>query len=192
MSQLRDTVDSQGPLGRVGAETLALLLAWNGASWDRLRAGADSGDAIAVSALGILRTLSGKAAFNGATWDRWRNNINVTVLASAVRAATNQSTDQVNYNARGLHVVFDITVAPGVDSVTATIQGKDPVSDKYYTVLAGAAQTAVGTVVMRVYPGLAAAANLVANDVLPRTWRVNVAHSGAGNFTYSVGASLIL
>lgn len=192
MSQLRDTADGQGPIGSPGAETLAMLMAFNGTSFDRLRSGADNGDAVAVQALGLLRNAAEGFLFNGSTWDRRRGNVNDAVLASAVRSATNQSPDQVNHNARGLILVFDITAVPGVDTVTLTIQGKDETSGKYYTILAGAAQSAVGTVVMRVYPGLSATANLTANDVLPRNWRVNVAHSAATNFTYSVGAALIL
>lgn len=115
----------------------------------------------------------------------------VTVLASAVRAATNNSVDLKNKNYRGLHLVIDMTVVPGVDTVTFTIQGKDPLSGKYYTILASAAIVAVSTVVLKVYPGLTAAANLVASDVLPEDWRVLATHSAATNFTYSVGAQLV-
>ena len=112
----------------------------------------------------------------------------LTALASAVRAAATTSADQSNHSARGVMVVFDITAVPGTDTVTLTIQGKDPVSGKYFTLLAGASQAATATVVMRVFPGATAAANLAANDCLPATWRVSVAHSASSNFTYSVGA----
>ena len=137
-----------------------------------------------LMALGVL--------YNGAGWDKARNNIDATILASAARTATTASADQTNFNGRGLHLVFDITAVPGADTVTLTIQGKDALSGAYYTILAGAAQVGTGTIVMRVYPALTAAANLTASDVLPRTWRVNVVHSGAGSFTYRVGASVIL
>lgn len=118
-------------------------------------------------------------------------NKDLTVLASAVRAATNNSADQKNLNYRGLHLIIDVTAVPGVDTVTFTIQGKDPLSGKYYTILASAAIAAAGTTVLKVYPGLTAAANAVANDVLPEDWRVAVTHSAASNFTYSVGAQLV-
>jgi len=75
--------------------------------------------------------------------------------------------------------------------VTFTIKGKDPLSGKYYTLLASAAIVAASTVVLRVYPGLTAVANLVASDVLPLDWRVEVTHSAGSNFTYSVGAQLV-
>lgn len=119
-------------------------------------------------------------------------NVEVTALGSAARTATTNSADMTNDAGRGLDLTFDITAVPGVQTVTLTIQGKDPASGKYYTLLAGAAQSATGTLRMRVYPGLTAAANVDANGSLPKTWRVSVAHSGAGSFTYSVGGSVLL
>lgn len=119
-------------------------------------------------------------------------NLTYSVLASAVRAAANNSDDQLNQFARGASIVIDITAVPGVDTVTFTIQGKDPTSGKYYTILASPALSATGTLVLRIFPGLVAAANATVNDVLPRAWRVSVAHSAGSNFTYSVGASLQL
>ena len=118
-------------------------------------------------------------------------NRSVTVFASLARTATENSADLKNRSCRGLVLTIDMTVEPGVDTVTFTIQGKDPLSGKYYTILASAALTAVATTVLRVYPGLTAAANLVASDVLPSDWRVTATHSGATTTTYSVGAQLI-
>ena len=115
----------------------------------------------------------------------------VTLLASAVRAAANTSADQENWDAKGVVIVLDITSVPTTDTITLTIQGKDPASGKYYTILAGAAQVAAATVVMRVYPGLTAISNLTFGDALPNHWRVSIAHSAASNFTYSVGASYL-
>ncbi len=130
--------------------------------------------------------------FNGSTWDRRRGNTDITVLASAARTASVNSADLTNYNARGLHLVIDVTAVTATPSITVTIQGKDALSGQYYTVLASAAITAVGTTVLRVYPGLTAAANAVANDILPRTWRVSVTNADADSITYSIGASVIL
>lgn len=115
----------------------------------------------------------------------------VTVLTSAVRAATNNTEDLCNDYFRGVELVIDMTTVPTVDTVTFTLQGKDPTSGKYFTILASAAIVAVSTVVLRVYPGLTAAANAVVSDVLPRTWRVLATHSAGTNFTYSVGANYL-
>lgn len=129
--------------------------------------------------------------FNGTTWDRERNNTNVSLLASAARTTTQTGADTANYNARGIHVVLDMTVV-GTGSVTLTLEGKDEVSGKYYTVLSGAAVTTNSTNVYKVYPGLTAAANAVASDVLPRTFRISVTANNANAATYSVGYSLIV
>jgi len=115
----------------------------------------------------------------------------VTLFASQARTATENGADQTGSNALGLHLVIDVTSVTLTPSVVFTIQGKDAASGKYYTILASAAITGTGTTVLRVYPGLAAAANTVANDVLPDTWRVIATHGDADSITYSVGASLI-
>ena len=119
-------------------------------------------------------------------------NIAQSVLASAARTATNTSGDFINVGCSGIDLIFDITAVPGTDTVTLTIQGKDPVSGKYYTLLAGAAQSGVATVRMRIYPGLTAVANVDANGILPSIWRVSIAHSAASSFTYSVGAHVVV
>ena len=114
-----------------------------------------------------------------------------TILASAVRAATNSSAVVNNYGARGMHLVIDMTVVPGVDTVTPKIEGYDPTSGKYYDILVGAAIVATGTVVMRVYPSQVAAANVAVSDCLPSAWRITMTHSAATDFTYSVAATLL-
>jgi hypothetical protein len=112
------------------------------------------------------------------------------VIPAAVYAATQNSIDLGNLGAAGLIVVIDVTAVPGTDTVTFTIQGKDKVSGKYYTLLASTALVATGTVRLRVHPDLTAAANAAASDLVPDAWRVLATHSAATNFTYSVGACL--
>lgn len=111
-----------------------------------------------------------------------------TLLASAARTASNDTADQrTPGDARGFAVTINVTAASATPSVVFTIQRKDPVSGAYSTVLASAAITGVGTTVLRVYPGLTAAANLTANDLAPDTWRVSIAHADGDSITYSVG-----
>lgn len=116
---------------------------------------------------------------------------NTTLLASAARTTTQNGADTTNYNNRGIVVVLDMTTV-GTGSVTLAIQGKDSVSGKYYTLLAGAAVTTDSTNVYKVYPGLTAAANAVASDVLPATFRVIVTANNANSATYSVGYSTLV
>lgn len=114
-----------------------------------------------------------------------------TAFDSAARTASGFSGDITNKTSTGCHIVIDMTAVPSVETVIFTVQGKDEVSGKYYDILASAAIVATGTVVLKIYPGLTAAANLVASDIIPRTFRVKTTHSASGSFTYSVGVSLI-
>ena len=108
-------------------------------------------------------------------------------------ARTTDSTVDVDNEAgyRGVILVIDMTVDPGTDTVTFTIQGKDSLSGKYYTILASTALTAVATTVLRVFPGSTVTANLAANDHLPAVWRIDANHSAATTTTYSVSAILL-
>jgi hypothetical protein len=116
----------------------------------------------------------------------------VTVLASAARTATVNSDDLANAGYRGVVVVIDVTAISLTPSVVFTIKGKSQLGDDYWTILASAAVTATGQTVLRVYPGLTAAANLTASDVLPRQWRVEAVHGDADSITYSVSANYIV
>lgn len=117
-------------------------------------------------------------------------NLGITLLASAARTATPINTaDQVNLSWRGAHIIINVS-AYTTGTYTPTIQGKDPVTGNYYTLLAGAALSGTGTTIMRVYPGLTAAANVTANDFLPRTWRVTFMGSATPAMTFSVGGFL--
>ena len=104
---------------------------------------------------------------------------------------TQTGADMVNPEARGVKVVI-VTTVIGTGSITLTIQGKDPGSGNYYTLLAGAAVTTNTTNIYTVYPGLTAAANVTASDVLPQTWRLLVTANNANAATYTVGFSTLV
>ncbi len=115
------------------------------------------------------------------------------ITLAAQGAGTVNSPDQQNVNGRGCHLVIDITIAGGTPTLTVTIQGKDPVSGKYYTILTSAALAAVATTVLRVYPNLTPSANLIVNDILPRVWRVSATVAGGTPaVTATVAASVIV
>ncbi|RJQ25520.1 MAG: hypothetical protein C4589_10990 [Peptococcaceae bacterium] len=114
-----------------------------------------------------------------------------TALASAARTATMSSPDLSNNHKNGVHVILDVTAITDTPSITLKIEGKDPASGNYYTILEGAAVATVNTNIYKVFPAATAAANAVANDIIPRTWRVTVTHADADSITYSVGYSLI-
>lgn len=113
--------------------------------------------------------------------------------ASAVRAATFTGDDNKKVSGNhGCIAILDVTVVPGVDTVQLTIEGKDPVSGKYYTILTAAARSTTGTDVLSVQPGGPVTANIAANASLPDVYRVRVIHSAGTNFTYSASVQEVL
>jgi len=112
---------------------------------------------------------------------------------TATALGTRTSPDQRGDRASELNLVIDVTAIGGTPSMVVTIQGKDQASGKYYTILASAAITGVGTTILRVGRGLTAAANLVVNDRLPPTWRISSVLGGGGGSTLTgtIGAALI-
>ena len=133
--------------------------------------------------------------WNGTTWDLPQNNIEVTLLASAARTANTDSTDQVNYNAKGVMIILDITVDAVSVGLTPSILMKDPVSGKDVTIWTAAlAATGVGTDIYLIYPGVLAAdfnGSEAVSIALPRTWVLRITTADADEATYSVGASYI-
>lgn len=123
----------------------------------------------------------------------------LTILSSAARTAKPTIADQNLYentaNIRGVMVIVDVTAVADTPSITPSIQGKDPVSGKYFSLLtASAALTGMGTSVYVIYPGVGTASagiTQVAGFILPSTWRVNIPHDDADSITYSVGAILL-
>jgi hypothetical protein len=112
-------------------------------------------------------------------------------LLSAVGATTSQNTaDQVNVDHAGVKVYINVSNA-GTGSITVAIQGKDPGSGTYFTILASAAIVANGLTVLTVYPGITAVTNVSASDCLSRQWRISVTANNANPVNYTIGATLI-
>src|SRR5690349_21105935 len=76
-----------------------------------------------------------------------------STLITAVGATTTQvSDDQINMGGKILIVTLN-TTAIGSGSITLTVQGKDPASGSYYTILSGSAVTTNTINVYTVIPG---------------------------------------
>lgn len=113
------------------------------------------------------------------------------VYSSTARTATPDTMEfELPRGTRFGHFVIDVTAITATPSVTFTISGVDRVSGKVYTILASAAITAVGTTVLKVGPGLTAATNSVANDVLPQVIRISASHLDADSITYSMAGAV--
>lgn len=117
-------------------------------------------------------------------------NKNLEILSSEARVASVNSVDLKSKSFNGLHLIIDVTAVDATPSVVPTIQGKDAVSGKYYTLLTGAAITTTGTTILKVFPGATVASNVSANDHLPAEFRISLAHADADSITYSVSANL--
>ena len=115
-----------------------------------------------------------------------------TAFASAARTATPTAFDGVADEAvKGMIVIIDVTVDPAAASVVFTVSGRDPASDKLYTLLVSAAIVATGTTVLRIGPELTASANVVAKDFIPAHWTIAPVHADTDSITYSVGVNLV-
>lgn len=117
--------------------------------------------------------------------------IELTAFASASRTASENSPDLESRGCKGAVIVIDATAASLTPSVVFTVRGKSTLGADYYPILASAAITGTGQTVLRIYPGLTAAANAVASDVLPRFFRVEAVHADTDPLTYSVSVNLI-
>lgn len=176
-------------------------LVWDGSTWDR--APGNSTDGASVKLTNTSLTVVGSGSFS--TENISHLNTAGSLLSSAARTADTASADQTNLYARGVLILVDFTATPNdAQTMTAQLQAKDPVSGKYLTVSAFTALTASAlgaaptteTYGFLVYPGAAETAVVAKHEVqalaLPRTWRVNMDHSAAGSWTYSVGYSYVL
>ena len=126
--------------------------------------------------------------------------MNSTLLKSAERTATTQSETAISSGRqRGVMLVLDITDAPAAaDTLTVSIQAKDPATGKFVTLTAftaskkGEELEAGATLAYTLYPAGAETAAVGNHEVqalpLPSRWRAVVTHSAGGSWTYSLGA----
>lgn len=122
-------------------------------------------------------------------------NVNLGALATLTAAsAGGNSTDQTNVQWRGVIVGIDVTAISGTSpTLTVTVQGKDPASGVYYTLLASASITATGFTTLTVYPNAPATANVSTPLPLPYEWRVLYAITGTTPaVTATIGATVIV
>ena len=120
-----------------------------------------------------------------------RENAEFTLYASVARIADPTANDQDNKLSAGLLVIIDVTDITLTPIVTPSIKVKDPVSGKYVTIWTAAATiVGVGTTSYLFHVGLLAAdfPGTEAKQIpIPKTWKLDMAHTDADSITYSVG-----
>lgn len=156
------------------------------------------GHAIAVAFADRLDAINDQVAValsDGAAYQPQQSNRNTGALITLTAASAGiNGTDQLNVNHRAMLLFINVTAITGTTpTLTVTIQGRDKTSGQYYTILQSAAISATGLTVLRVSPNLASVANLVAQDLLPDTWRVITAIAGTTPaVTATIAASLVV
>lgn len=114
------------------------------------------------------------------------------IYTSLARTATPTPTvwNDTSHTRLGGHFVIRTSALAAAPSVVPSIEAQDPLSQQWYTILTGAAITATGLIVLRVYPGVAAVANLSSSDFLPSIWRLTMTHGNSDSITYTASAQL--
>jgi len=116
----------------------------------------------------------------------------ITLLASAERTATLSAPIQTNINHKGVVIVLKVTAASGIGGLSLRVMGIVD-GNGYYLTAAPAAVTANGTYVYVIYPAaIAGVLTQMTNQILPYQWRVDISHSDASAYTYSVSAAALI
>jgi hypothetical protein len=130
--------------------------------------------------------------------DAVRNNLQFSLLASAVRNASTQTATQTNYNARGVMLFLHVTANAATETLQVSV-GQDIATSPSNIANFSALAAANGVCCYVVYPGAVetiAVASSLGMEVqalpLPRNWYVFITHSAGGNWQYSLTGCYIL
>lgn len=104
------------------------------------------------------------------------------VRAAAVQSPSTIYSSQQSGKGAGMKLVISITGTPA-GTLTATIEEKNMATNLWRAVLVSTALNAAGDTVLRVNPASVAAANLIAQEITPRDWRIK-AVVASGNVTW--------
>lgn len=142
---------------------------------------------------GLVKTDSYLAAYDPGTntHSRITTNHAIKLLDLAARTAATASEAKTNRNCRGAHFILNVTAGAAVgNEITPTIEAYDPVFNVWYAILSGTAINSNGVNVLKIYPGISGAGD-IRSDILPKFFRMSVAHAGANPVTYSASANLV-
>lgn len=185
----------QNPMPKFGIDVRALLTGTDDdtALLEPVALSGNSKDNESPVKSGLVKTDSYLSAYDPGTDSHSRVTLNhsIKVLDFAARIAATTSLQQLNRSCRGLHLILNVTAGAAVgNEITPTIQGFDPIFNIWYDILVGAAINAVGINVLKVYPGLLGVGD-IASDIIPKIWRISIAHAGVNPVSYSASANLV-
>lgn len=92
-----------------------------------------------------------------------------------------------NVGYAGIRLWVDVADTILTPSLVVNIQGYDPVSGTFQTLLSSAAITDDIRTYMLIYPGCIAVANKVLNEVAPMFWRITAIPADTDSAKYSIG-----
>lgn len=122
-------------------------------------------------------------------WDRERGTTPLTLLSSAARTSTTNTSDQTIYSSIYMLFFINISANAGAFTLTPKVQYKDSqISNNYFDVLTGTALNANGLYMLAVGGGVPNVANLSDGRPLARTARLVLTPGDATSVTYSVSA----
>ena len=100
-------------------------------------------------------------------------------LVTTATAQTVHGPDIVNIWGTSAKFFVNVSAATGTLPTTlVTIEGKDPISGTYYTILASTALAGVTSQLLAVGPGITAVANKSVADWMPPVFRISVTYGG--------------
>lgn len=120
-------------------------------------------------------------------------NRDFTIASSQTVTGAGQTADQLNLMHLGAAFFVNVSAISGTGAtLTPILEGKDPVSGSYFTILTGPAITAAGISVLQAFPGMIAVANQIANSILPRQFRIRWTLAGTTpSATFSIGSCFV-
>lgn len=145
----------------------------------------------------IVPSVSFPYIYNGNSFDRHRSNVGaILVFGSATRTSTATSSDLTNYNHRGIYILLNVTSASGTGGLQIRVMAKNSNSVVYTQInTLPTAITAAGSYVVQVYPSIDNVNSNITQTIsqtIPRTFRLDVVHGDASNYTYSLSVDFIV
>lgn len=125
-----------------------------------------------------------------------RQQTELSLLESASRTASGNTSDFINIACIGIQLYLDVTAVTGTSpTLNVKLQAKDPTTDGYFDIPGAffSEVSSTGKHVLTVYPGADVAQTDASGSAVPRTYRVAFTLGGTDpDFTFSLGGCLLV